>query len=401
MAGSSRPSFLGGKSVASFQEIEKGKYKLYVELGYRGKRRIRRTKTIEAKNDTEARKQLVMFEADLLSRHIVDQENITLEQFYPQWKDRFAVKHFGDRSLVDYCNIIDKRILPDFGTVRLKDITKLDIVTFIDDLKPLDDKKGQLAPSTIHNIFKAFNSLMQVAEDWELIDRNPCYRVKLPKLEYKKGQVLTVKETDQLFKALEGYPPTWQLIVQVAAITGARQGEIAALEGKHLDTHKNIITIEQALVNVAGKGLILKKTKTDKSRKVTVPKELMKSLSKLKLLKQTDLMEVQNMREWPDHLFLFSNEYGKPLRPDSISQWWSRFLEDNNKLKKIRFHDLRHTSATLLINEGIHAKIIQERLGHSNISTTMNTYGHVLEEADQTASKHFDRFFTPKKVTNE
>src|SRR5690625_3341625 len=131
---------------------------------------------------------------------------------------------------------------------------------------------------------------MQVAEDWELIDRNPCYRVKLPKLEYKKGQVLTVKETDQLFKALEGYPPTWQLIVQVAAITGARQGEIAALEGKHLDTHKNIITIEQALVNVAGKGLILKKTKTDKSRKVTVPKELMKSLSKLKLLKQTDLM---------------------------------------------------------------------------------------------------------------
>lgn len=59
----------------------------------------------------------------------------------------------------------------------------------------------------------------------------------------------------------------------------------------------------------------------------------------------------------------------------SVSQWWSRLLENNDDIKKIRFHDLRHTSATILINEGVHAKVIQERLGHSNIGTTMNTYG--------------------------
>lgn len=384
--------------MASFQEIEKGKFKLVVELGYRGKRRIRRTKTIKAKNPTEARKELVKFEADLMDKHIVDEKNLTVGKFYPQWKKRFAVKHFGDRSLKDYCNIIEKRILPEFETVKLKDITKMDVIMFIDDLEPLDNKKDSLSPSTIHNIYKAFNSLMSVAEEWELIDRNPCYKVKLPKLNYKKGDVLTDKELDHLFNVLTDYPLQWQLIVKVAAITGARQGEIVALESKHLDTHKNIITIEQALVNVAGEGLILKKTKTDRSRKVSVPEPLMKSLSKLKLLKQTELMEVQNMREWPDHTFLFSNEYGRPLRPDSVSQWWSRLLEDNKDIKQVRFHDLRHTSATFLINEGVHSKVIQERLGHSNIGTTMNTYAHVTDEADQTASNHFDRFF---KVTNE
>lgn len=383
--------------MASFQEIEKGKYKLYVELGYRGKRRIRRTKTIYAKNQTEARKELVKFEAELLSKQVIDINNMTLEHFYPQWKEKHAKKHYSSRTFIETCNIIDNRIIDEFGTMKLKDITKMDIIMFFDDLekngKRLDGKEGKLSSSTIHNIYKAFNGLMSVAEDWELIERNPCYKIKLPKLKYKEGKVYDLAQTKKLFDILESYPLTWQLIVQVAAITGARQGEIVALEAKHLDNKKNTITIEQALVNISGEGLRLENTKTNNVRKVTIPRELMKALSKLKLIKQTHLMEVQDKREWPNNTFLFSNEYGKPLRPDSVSQWWSRFLEDNEDVKKIRFHDLRHTSATLLIAQGVHAKVIQERLGHSNISTTMNTYGHVLDEADQAAATHFEQFF--------
>ncbi|MFG0217227.1 site-specific integrase [Brevibacillus porteri] len=82
----------------------------------------------------------------------------------------------------------------------------------------------------------------------------------------------------------------------------------------------------------------------------------------------------------------------KPLYPSSVKTWWSRFTKRHN-LKYIRFHDLRHTSATLLINKGVHAKIISERLGHANILTTMNVYGHALRSADQEAAKHFDSLF--------
>lgn len=98
------------------------------------------------------------------------------------------------------------------------------------------------------------------------------------------------------------------------------------------------------------------------------------------------------MWKWPGHLFLFSDAYGQPFRPDSISQRWIRFTK-RTELKKIRFHDLRHTSATLLISQGVHAKIIQERLGHSKIGTTMDTYGHVLQEAEQSAATHFETLF--------
>lgn len=101
-----------------------------------------------------------------------------------------------------------------------------------------------------------------------------------------------LEQTKNLFDTLVSYPLTWQLIVQ-----------IAALEAKHLDNKKNTITIEQALVNISGEGLKLEKTKNNNIRKVAIPKELMKALSKLKLMKQTQLMEVQNLREWPDNTF--------------------------------------------------------------------------------------------------
>lgn len=386
--------------MASFKEVDKGKYKLYVELGYRGKRRIRKTKTVYVKNKTEAKKELVKFEAELMDKKIIENDNMTVNEFYPKWKDKYAKLHYGYRAFASNCKIIEKRILPEFGDIKMKDIKKLDIVTFMDDIskdgKRLDGKEGKLSPATIYNIHKAFNRLMDVAEDWELIESNPCQKVKLPKVSSEKTEVYSVEETSKLFNKLESYSFEWQLIVKLAAISGARQGEIVALEEKHLNKKDNSILFEQAIVYVPSDGLKLKETKTERSRKVSIPKNLMDDLMKLKLIKQTELMEVQNMRVWSNHTFLFSNEFGKPLRPDSVSQQWIRFLKQNNDLKKIRFHDLRHTSATLLINDGVHAKVIQERLGHTDIGTTMNTYGHVLEEAEQESAKHFDKFFNSK-----
>ncbi|MFJ7512573.1 site-specific integrase [Peribacillus simplex] len=98
------------------------------------------------------------------------------------------------------------------------------------------------------------------------------------------------------------------------------------------------------------------------------------------------------MWEGGEYEFLFSSWQGKPMHPSSITTWWSRFKKRYN-LPQIRFHDLRHTSATLLINSGVHAKIISSRLGHADIRTTMNTYGHALQEADQEAAKHLESLF--------
>ena len=387
--------------MPSYEKISKGKYKLTVELGYVGKKRKRKKRTVSAKNDTEARKQLVLFEAEVLSNQLIDESKMTVEGFYNQWVEKYASDHYGARTLHDTKKIITNRLLPDYGEARIKDIKTIHMVHFFGDLKKngkrLDGKEGNLSSSSLKNIYKAINALFKVAEEWELIDSNPCEKVKMPTVKHKKSEVFSVEESKKLFELLVDEDVVWQLIVQLAAVSGARQGEIAALEGKHLDFENNVILIEQSLVNNASIGLQLKSTKTERTRKISIPDDLMKALKKLRATKLEQQMEMQNLWEWPDHLFLFSNEFGKPMRPDSISQWWIRFTNSQkykaSKLKTIRFHDLRHTSATLLIDKGVHAKIIQERLGHSKIGTTMDIYGHVLQDAEKSAANHFNDLF--------
>ncbi|WP_405100742.1 tyrosine-type recombinase/integrase [Oceanobacillus sp. FSL H7-0719] len=386
--------------MASFREISKGRYKLTVELGYVGGKRKKKNKTVQAKNQTEAKKMLTLFEAEVLSKQLLDETKLSVEGFYDEWLTKFANDHYGPRTLQETKNIFENRILPEFGPMKIKDVRKIHIVHFFDDLKRngkrLDGKEGKLSSSSIKNVYKAINALFKTAEKWELIDNNPCSNIDLPSVKHKKSEVYTMKESRLLFKKLEKENIMWQLVVQVAAVGGFRAGEIAALEDKHLDTKNNTILIEQALVNIKGKGIQLKSTKSERTRKVSVPKYLMNALKKLRAIKYEHQMEMQDdLWKWPGHLFLFSDEYGQPLRPDSISQWWIRFMnkKENTDIKRIRFHDLRHTSATLLINEGVHAKVIQERLGHSKISTTMDIYGHVLQEAEQSAATHFESLF--------
>lgn len=387
------------------KKIDKNKFKLIADLGYRGKRRIRKTKVVEVKSEKEAMRLLVLFEEEMKQSKDVyfsDIDSITLNNLYPRWKDNYAKQHYSARSLHDNCTHLEKRILPIFGDMKLKDIKKVDVVFFVGDLQKkkrrLDEQEGELAPSTVHNIYKAFASIMNVAVQWNLIEESPCKNVKLPKLKYEEGKAYSAEQVKLLFERLHNRENAEKrLLVELAVVSAARQGELVAIEEKHLNIENNTLLIEQALVNLTGEGIIVKETKGKRKRVVTIPTNIMNDLVTLAAVKKYQLEEAGEEREWNEHIFLFSNEFGKPYRPDSISQWWDRFMKRNPDLPKIRFHDLRHTSATLLIHAGEHPKVIQSRLGHSNITTTMNTYGHLLQETDQRASSHFDKLFDEKE----
>lgn len=386
------------------QKISKNKFKLIADLGYRGNRRIRKTKNVEAKSEKEAMRLLILFEEEMKQNKDVyfsDIESITLNHLFPRWKDNYAKQHYSARSFHDNCTHLEKRILPIFGDLKLKDIKKVDVVFFVGDLQKkkrrLDGKESELAPSTVHNIYKAFASIMNVAVEWNLIEESPCKNIKLPKLKYEEGKAYNEEQVKLLFERLNNRETAEKrLLVELAVVSAARQGELVALEEKHLNIENNTLLIEQALVNLTGDGIIIKETKGKRKRVVTIPSNILNDLVTLAAVKKYQLEEAGEERVWEGHTFLFSNEFGKPYRPDSISQWWDRFMKKNPDLPRIRFHDLRHTSATLLIHAGEHPKVIQSRLGHSNITTTMNTYGHLLQETDQRASSHFDKLFDEK-----
>ncbi|MBM7679673.1 tyrosine-type recombinase/integrase [Gracilibacillus alcaliphilus] len=122
-------------------------------------------------------------------------------------------------------------------------------------------------------------------------------------------------------------------------------------------------------------------------------------IKKIIHIKKQELFKAGDKREWKDHTFLFSNEFGKPLRPDSISQWWIRFKESDKfktlGLESIRFHDLRHSSLTFLSSRGLRLKKVQDRAGHAKMGTTFDIYGHSLPEEDFEAAGYVEEMFQP------
>lgn len=388
--------------MASIEKRGNNSYRLTVVIGYKEDgSKIYQRKTVKAKNPTEAKRKLTLFEAEILNGTYVNiEEKITLNAFFKEWMDKYANDpvNLTPDTRQNYINILEKRILPVYGHLKLTDIKTIHVLNFMNDLKKdgkrMDGKEGKLSQSTIANCYRAFNNVLSRATEWKLLKDNPARNVKPPKVKVKKSDVYTKEELTEIFALLESYPLFWKVLIILAITTGARQGEIAAIEWKHIDTCKNTLLVEQSLTEVVGIGVKLKSTKNERARVVSLPPSIVNLLDELKARQNEERLTITDKlnKEWDKHHFVFANEFGKPIRPDSISQWWSRFIDKNN-VKKIRFHDLRHTSATLLINEGVHAKVISERLGHADISTTMNIYGHVLIEADQTAARHFDSFF--------
>ncbi|MCO7177056.1 tyrosine-type recombinase/integrase [Sporolactobacillus kofuensis] len=379
----------------------KGKFRLNVTIGTDEKGyAIRERKTVTAKNITEARKILSDFEAEVNSGHYLKPTDITLKQFHPKWKEYIeGAQTPATRASNE--QIMDNRILPKYGHMKLSTIKPMHIFNFVNELKKdgrrMDKKKGKLSASTVRNCYKTFHSILQCAVNLGVIKENPADGVKPPKLGKSQTDVYSKEEIIAMIEALEHVQQRWKLLIMIAFTVGAREGEISALEWKHIDTKNHTIRIEQSLSDEF--GLSLKNTtKTDRDRIVKMPTALSdlfdeyhKRKTKVKNIVPYDIGDGKV------HLFIFSDLYGKPIRPDSISQWWRRFTK-KYKLRHIRFHDLRHTSATFLINENVQSKIISSRLGHSNIQTTMNVYGHFLEEADEGAVEHFDQFLQEKKA---
>jgi len=180
------------------------------------------------------------------------------------------------------------------------------------------------------------------------------------------------------------------LMIKLALLTGMRKGEILALQWDNVDFATNTIHIQHSLSYTKEYGYHLKEPKTKGSiRKVAPPRKFMDELKKHIYTKKTERMEAVELWEGGKCYFVFSSDLGKPFHLDSPNRWWSRFLKRTG-FKKIRFHDLRHTAATNLLNKNANIHSISKRLGHSNIKTTMNIYGHYLEEADQKIADMLD-----------
>ncbi|EAW7073946.1 site-specific integrase [Listeria monocytogenes] len=347
---------------------------------------IRKQRTTRTKRAEDREKELMAFINELESGDYLDIKSVLFQDFVKEYMINHVEKNLQITSQELYTNIINVHILPSFARKKLGDISTMQVLRFFDDM----EKTGK-SVYVRRNTLSTLRSIFTQAVKWKVIKHNPCDGVSPPRRPKKVQKVYDEAGVSKLFKKIKTERLDWQVLVSIAVMTGAREGEIAGLEWKHIDLDKQTILFEQTIVEEKGVGVTVRSgLKGGKDKLVSIPDSLAALLAEYKEVRENEKSAAQEEWTWSEHFFLFTNVNGKPIRTDSIYQRWIKFLEKNG-LERIRFHDIRHTSASLLIAKGVHAKVIQERLGHADIGTTMNTYSHVFREADQSAADHFNK----------
>ncbi len=254
---------------------------------------------------------------------------------------------------------------------------------------------GKLSGSTIVKYHRLLSSILTSAVQWQVIPSNPCNRVKPPHAEYKEAAVLDERQVAQLIKCLQSEQIRYRAAIMLILYTGLRRGELCGLNWDDVDLDKGIIHITKALLYSPRKGVFEGETKTHQSKRaVTIPGDMIKLLKEYK--HDQALAKFALGDRWQDSGKVFTNEYGAPMPPDSLSQWFKRFIKRHD-LPDAHIHTLRHVSATLLIAGGADVATVSNRLGHSSKSTTLNIYTHAIKSADAAAAEKLQNILNPKK----
>lgn len=372
--------------MAHVQDRGNGSYLLVHSMGYDKKGdKIRKTRTVKAKNKTEANKMLAIFVAEIEGGTYFTPSKLFFADYATFWRDNVK-KRVAPQTIETYDYILNNRILTEFGHLKVADISHVYLSHF---LNRLGGEK--LASSTIQKHFNVLNSIFKLAVKNEILKQNPMDKVDKPTVSYKEGDVYDSVELKMLYQLLnEQDNKQMVLLIKLALQTGMRKGEMLGLQWNDIDFKNNTINVRHSLSYTKDSQYVLKEPKTKRSvRKVAPPKKMMEELKQHKITKDSERERADNLWQNGKYDFVFATEGGKPFFPDAPNRWWTRFLKRTG-FKVIRFHDLRHTAATYLINKGANIHSISKRLGHSNISTTMNIYGHYLEEADQKIAQLLD-----------
>jgi integrase len=200
-------------------------------------------------------------------------------------------------------------------------------------------------------------------------------------------KTLTADQIRRLLEAVESTP--FEALYYLAVTTGLRQGELLGLKWSDVDWSVPCLKVQRQLQRVAGRGLVFAEPKTAAGRRVVAlgPSATVKLRQHLQ--RQSEERDGSGKARWKDGDLIFPSSIGTPMGPRNLLRHFKITLEKAG-LPMIRFHDLRHTSASLMLMQGTHPKVVQERLGHSQISVTLDTYSHVLPSLQAEAAEKID-----------
>ena len=301
----------------------------------------------------------------------------TVTMWMNEWFENVAKIKVRPSSHQTYRGYIDHHITPNIGDLPLEKLTTMDLQKLyrkllnkgrVDRVEAKQQPKG-LSAKTVRNINQVISSAMDFAVAQKIIPENPCKAVVLPKVEHKEMQTIPAEQLQAFLQETKTTGVYEMYYIEQA--TGLRRGELLGLKWTDIDWENGIIKVRRQIARVDGQ-IVEAPLKTKNSyRTVTISQQA------IEVLKQ--------QKEKNNDEYVFPSPNGGPISPDSVNTMLKRVLERAG-IPKVRFHDLRHTFATIALQNGVDIKTVSGMLGHFSAGFTLDTYAHVTTAAQKEAA---------------
>jgi integrase len=301
--------------------------------------------------------------------------------FLTRWLEDSAKLDVRGTTFESYARVIRLHVVPALGKTLLSKVTAQHLQGYYRQM--LADG---LSPGTVKRHHAIIHRALSQAERWQLIARNVADLVDPPRATRKDMATLTPEQATRFLESARD--SRYYALFAVAIASGMRQAELFGLTWRDVDLDTATVHVRQQLVRVTREGFSFSEPKTVKGRRAIALPEF--AVAALRQHRRRQVEERVKASEWSTLDLVFPNEVGKPEERQNLVRRHFHPILTRAGLPQIRFHDLRHTAATLLLSLGSHPKVVQERLGHSTIAVTMDVYSHILPTMQRDAAAKLD-----------
>jgi integrase len=335
-------------------------------------------KVVYGKTRAEVSEKLTKALSDRANGIVYDNENITIGEYLDVWLKGSVYGSVRQSTYDRDTNLVNNHIKPVLGSLKLKKLNSAHVQNFY--RNRLDTG---LSASTVRKIHDILRRGLAQAVDWHLTQRNVADVVKPPRPVPKEIVALSTDETRRLLDAAA--EDRLEALYVLAVHTGMRQGEMLALRWQDVDIENAVLSVRRTLTRRGGK-VAFGEPKTKKSRRSI--RLTLQAVDALRAHLERQLRDMEILGDhYQDQGLIFTTDTGAPINPSNLRQRSFTPLLKRAGLPHMRFHDLRHTCATLLLSRGVHPKFVQELLGHATIAITLDTYSHVIPSMGDATAK--------------
>ena len=383
----------------SIRQRSKGSWEITLDIGTdpaTGKR-LRHHESVRGRK-ADAETKLVELLHSMERGVYVKPQRLGLGTYLLQWLDGYVITNCSPRTYDDYQSKIESHIIPKLGQVAVAQLQPHQIQQCYANLilKGRTDGKGGLSARTVLHVHRILFQALKYAVRQGLLMRNPAELVDPPRARKPQMRTLTPHEVSELLSTAKGTPH--YPVIYTAIHTGLRQGELLGLRWRDLDLDLASLSVSQVLYKRRGACYFKEPKSPHSRRRLDLTPSLSLFLRQYRIDRQAERLLLGKPLTEDD--LLFSNLDGAPLDPGTLTH---NFVKTARRagLQRVRFHDLRHTCASLMLLAGIHPKIVSEMLGHASVAFTLDVYSHVVGGLQKEAIKRLDKVLLPELAGEE